>query len=91
MKIVAIMPIKLKNERCPGKNTRLLGPKPLMQYELDSLKKTGLCDSINVYCSDEAVVPFIPDGVNFLERPKELDLPTSNFTQIFNKFLDLFF
>lgn len=82
------MPIKLKNERCPGKNTRLLGGKPLMQHELDSLKKTGLCDSINVYCSDEAVMPFIPEGVNFIKRPKELDLPTSNFTQIFTCFMN---
>lgn len=88
MKIVAIMPIKLKNERCPGKNTRMLGDKPLLQYELDSLIKTGLCTSINVFCSDEAVVPFLPLGVNFLRRPKELDLPTSNFTQIFTCFMD---
>lgn len=87
MKIVAVMPIKLKNERCPGKNTRMLGDKPLLQYELDSLKKTELCDSINVYCSDEAVVPFLPNGVNFLQRPKFLDLPTSNFTQIFDNFI----
>lgn len=82
------MPIKLKNERCPGKNTRLLGDKPLLQYELDSLKETGLCDEINVYCSDEAVVPFLPEGVNFIRRPKELDLPTSNFTQIFTCFMN---
>ena len=88
MKIVAIMPIKLKNERCPGKNTRLLGPKPLLQYELDSLQETGLCSSINVFCSDEAVVPYLPQGVNFLQRPKELDLPTSNFTQIFTCFMN---
>ena len=81
------MPIKLKNERCPGKNTRLLGGKPLLQYELDSLKQTGLCDSINVYCSDEAVVPFLPEGVNFIQRPPFLDLPTSNFTQIFDNFI----
>lgn len=87
MKIVAIMPIKLKNERCPGKNTRMLGSKPLLQYELDSLKETGLCDEINVFCSDDAVVPFLPVGVNFLLRPKELDLPTSNFTQIFSCFM----
>lgn len=82
------MPIKLKNERCPGKNTKMLGTKPLLQYELDSLKKTGLCDSINVYCSDEAVVPFLPEGVNFIQRPKDLDLPTSNFTQIFTNFMN---
>ena len=87
MKITAIMPIKLKNERCPGKNTRMLGGKPLMQYELDSLKATALCDSINVYCSDEAVIPYIPVGVNFIKRPQQLDLPTSNFTQIFQCFM----
>lgn len=86
--IIAVMPIKLKNERCPGKNTRFLGDKPLLQYELDSLKETGLCDEINVYCSDEAVVPFLPEGVNFIKRPKELDLPTSNFTQIFTCFMN---
>ena len=88
MKIVAIMPIKLKNERCPGKNTRLLGGKPLLQHELDSLKQTSLCDSINVYCSDEAVVPFLPEGVNFVQRPQFLDLPTSNFSQIFTNFMN---
>ena len=87
MKVVAVMPIKLKNERCPGKNTRMLGGKPLMQYELDNLKATGLCDEINVYCSSEDVIPYIPEGVNFLKRPAELDLPTSNFNQIFSTFI----
>ena len=81
------MPIKLINERCPGKNTRMLGGKPLLQYELDSLKATKLCDSINVYCSNEDVVPFLPEGVNFIKRPEFLDLPTSNFTQIFDNFM----
>jgi CMP-N-acetylneuraminic acid synthetase len=87
MKIVAIMPIKLKNERCPGKNTRILGDKPLLQYELNSLMQTGLCDSINVYCSDEAVIPFLPQDVNFIKRPEFLNLPTSTFTQIFDNFM----
>lgn len=90
MKIVAIMPIKLINERCPGKNTRMLGPKPLLQHELDSLKATGLCDSINVFCSSEDVIPFLSEGVNFVKRPAYLDLPTSNFTQIFSLFMEQF-
>lgn len=88
MNIVAVMPIKLKNERFPGKNTRLLGSKPLLQFELDSLNATGLCTSINVYCSDEAVVPFLPAGINFIKRSEILDLPTSNFTQIFTAFMN---
>lgn len=68
-------------------NTRMLGGKPLLQYELDSLKKTGLCDSINVFCSSEDVIPFIPEGVNFIKRSKDLDLPTANFNQIFSAFV----
>lgn len=87
MKIVAIMPIKLQNERLPGKNTKLLGDKPLLQYELISLVKTNMLDSINVYCSDESVCEYLPDGVNFIKRPEFLDLPTSNFSQIFENFI----
>lgn len=87
MKIVAIMPIKLNNERCPGKNTRLLGGKPLLQYELDNLKKTGLCDSINVYCSDKSIIHFLPPGINFIERSKTLDQSTINFNHIFSSFI----
>ena len=51
------------------------------------MKATKLCDSINVYCSNEDVVPFLPEGVNFIKRPEFLDLPTSNFTQIFDNFI----
>lgn len=89
MKIVAIMPIKLLNERLPGKNIKLLGDKPLIQYELENLIKTEMLDSINVYCSDETICKYIPDGVNFVKRPDYLDLPTSNFTQIFENFKDV--
>ena len=87
MKTVAVMPIKLQNERLPGKNTMLLGDKPLLQYELDSLKRTGLIDQIYVYCSQEDICTFLQEGVNFLRRPSFLDLNTSNFTQIFESFM----
>lgn len=86
MKTVAIMPIKLNNERLPGKNTMLLDGKPLLQHQLLATQQTGLADEIYVYCSDEAVCPFLPEGVSFLKRSVELDLPTSNFTQIFTAF-----
>lgn len=85
-KIVAIMPIKLNNERLPGKNTMLLGEKPLLQYELDTLSRINQVDEIYVYCSDSTIVEYIPSKVTFLKRPTELDLPTSNFTQIFSCF-----
>lgn len=81
------MPIKLKNERLPGKNTKLLSGKPLLQYELENLKATNMVDEIFVYCSDPSIQPFLPTGVRFLKRSPDLDLPTSNFTQIFESFM----
>jgi len=83
------MPIKLNNERLPGKNIKILGNKPLIRYQLETLLETGLCDSISVFCSDKSIIPLLPDGVRFMQRPPELDLPSSNFTQIFHSFLTL--
>lgn len=87
MRTIGMMPIKLHNERLPGKNTKLLGKKPLLQYELDNLLATGLVDDVYVYCSSEEVIPFLPEGVIYLKRPEYLDLPTSNFTQFFDAFM----
>jgi CMP-N-acetylneuraminic acid synthetase len=83
------MPIKLHNERLPGKNTKLLGNKPLLHYQLNALKETGLCTNITVFCSDQAILQFLPDGITFLKRAPDLDLPTSNFTQIFASYIAL--
>jgi CMP-N-acetylneuraminic acid synthetase len=80
------VPIKLRNERLLGKNTRLLGGKPLIAYCLNMLLSVGTIDERYVYCSDESICEYLPDGVSFLLRPAELDLPTANFTQIFDSF-----
>lgn len=86
MKTVAIVPIKLNNERLPNKNTLMLGNKPLLQYILNTLLSvTGICE-IYIYCSDLAIKEYLPQGVNLLQRDTVLDLPTSNFTQIFDAF-----
>lgn len=87
MRISAVMPIKLHNERCQGKNTRKLGEKPLLHYELHSLIETNLIDEISVYCSSEAIIPYLPQQVLFKKRPEYLDLPTSNFSQIFYEYI----
>jgi len=86
MKTVAIMPLKLNNERLPGKNTKLLGSKPLLLYELETLLITEGLDEIYVYCSNEEIQNYLPEGITFLKRPEYLDQPTSNFHQIFDEF-----
>lgn len=86
-KLVAVMPIKLNNERLPGKNTKLLGDKPLIQYQLDMLLQVEEVDEIYVYCSNPAVKEYLPEGVQFLQRSEKLDLPTANFSEIFTSFM----
>lgn len=86
MKIVAIVPIKLNNERLPGKNIKLLGETPLIQFILKSLIQINDIEKIYVFCSDESIISYLPSKVEFLKRDINLDLPTSNFNQIFDAF-----
>ncbi len=88
MKIIAIMPIKLNNERLPGKNVMQLGGIPLLQHQLIAVRDANVAEEIYVYCSNDAICEYLPEGVEFLKRSEELDLPTSNFSQIFGAFSD---
>ena len=87
MKTVAIIPIKMNNERLPGKNTKLLGDKPLIYYVQESLNVADGIDEKYVFCSNPAIEEFLLDNVWFLQRDKSLDMSTSNFNQIFEKFM----
>lgn len=88
MKIAACVPIKLNNERCPGKNTRLLGEKPLISYVLDELSDVEILDDVYVFCSSTEIEKYLTGRAKHLLRPKYLDEPTSNFTQIFREFME---
>lgn len=73
-KTVAFVPMKLNNERLPGKNTKpFKGGKPLLTYILNTLTKVKGIDEAYVYCSNEAVKEYLPDGVKFLKRSEKLD------------------
>lgn len=87
MKTVAVIPIKTDNERLPGKNTKLLGGNPLIHYIQRNLLSVAGIDEIYVYCSNVAIRDYLLRGVKFLQRDPVLDLPTSNFTQIFSAFM----
>ena len=88
MKTVAWVPIKLNNQRLPGKNTKLLGGKPLCQYMLETLTKINAIDEIYVYCSDDAILPYLPEGVRFLKRDRRLDGAMVGHYEIVESFLN---
>lgn len=86
MKTVAFVPIRLNSKRVVGKNLKLLGGKPLMCYVLDTLSQVKGVDEVYVYCSNEVVKQYLPDGVIFLKRPEFLDRDETLGKEIYEEF-----
>lgn len=86
MKTVAFVPIRLNSKRVKGKNLRLLGNKPLMNYMLDTLVQSTGIDEVYVYCSNTEVIPLLPEGVHFLMRPAHLDRDETLGKEIYDAF-----
>lgn len=73
MKTVAFVPIKLNSQRLPNKNILPIGEHPLCWYIVNSLLQVREIDAVYVYCSDEAVVQYLPEGARFKQRDPKLD------------------
>ena len=89
MKVVAFVPIKLNSRRVHKKNIRKLGDKPLIQYVLETLSSIDLIDEIYVFCSDEAIKPFLVGRAKFLKRDSSLDRDAVKGEQIYGEFISL--
>ena len=87
MKTVALVPIKMNNERVPGKNTKLLcDGTPLIQMILRALKGASEVDEIYVYCSNEQIKDYIIPGVNYLKRDEKYDTAQADVNDMFRTF-----
>ena len=70
----AFIPIKLNNERTPGKNTkRFSDGTPLVHFVQKTLLKLDSIDRIYIFCSDDRIKDYILDGVQYLKRSSSLD------------------
>lgn len=86
MKVVAFVPIRLNSKRVVGKNLKMLGGKPLMCYILDTLANIKKIDEVYVYCSQESIKEYLPEGVKFLKRPEFLDRDETLGKEIYEEF-----
>lgn len=77
MKVVSFIPIKLNNQRFPGKNTKILAGRPTCDYIFETISNVKCIDEKYVYCSDESIIPYISPyaekGLRFLKRDTYLD------------------
>ena len=88
MKIVAFVPIKLNNERTPGKNTKRFDDgTPLITYFLKTLMKVRSFDEVYVFCSNEEIQDYLIPGVKFLKRPEYLDAQVATPQDIMGEFI----
>lgn len=88
-KIVAFVPIKLNSQRLPHKNILPLGDKPLCYHIFETLLKIKQIDDVYVFCSDEKIKNYIPQGVKFLKRPKSLDTNETIGMDIYQSFKNM--
>lgn len=86
MRTVAFVPIRLNSKRVIGKNLKILGERPLMCYILDTLVNIQKIDEVYVYCSQESISDYLPEGVKFLKRPEYLDSDETLGSEIYEEF-----
>lgn len=72
-KIVSFIPIKLNNQRLPGKNLMILEGRPLCDYIFNTICQVNAISEKYVYCSDEKIKDYLPKGLSFLRRDPYLD------------------
>ena len=88
MKVVAFVPIKLNSSRLPHKNILDLNGKPLCYYLPNNLLKVKGIDEVYVFCSDESIKDYIPNGVKFLKRDEYLDGDLVKGQEIYESFIN---
>ena len=87
MKVVALVPIKMNNERTPGKNTKaFFDGTPLIHFILNALLNAKNIDEVYVYCSNEDIKNYLLPGVKYLKRDKKYDANNANVNDMFYAF-----
>ncbi len=88
MKTVAFVPVKLNNQRTPGKNTkRFRDGEALITVFLKTLAKVQGIDEIYVFCSDPVIKEYLIPKVSYLQRPNFLDTQEATPQDIIHEFM----
>lgn len=88
MKVVCLLPIKLNNQRVPGKNIKKFSDgTPLMKLIQKACLASETIDKTYIYCSNPEVQNYIEEGIEFLKRPDFLDGDNANSNDIIREFM----
>lgn len=88
MKIVAWVPIKMNNERLPGKNILPLAGKPLCQHILGELQQLEGVHEVYAFCSDSELDQYLPKGVERIDRDIKLNSFSTKINDVIKSFAE---
>ena len=84
---VGMIPIKLNNQRIPGKNLKCFEDgTPLITFIQKAMLESKLLDETYVFCSSEKICDYLLPGIRFLKRPEFLDMDGYNCNDIIREF-----
>lgn len=89
MKIVSVIPLKLNNERLPGKNTKEFDDgTPLCNLVFDTISNIEDIDERYCFCSKEDIISYLPDNIRFLKRSPEFDTSDTSINDVLRSFIE---
>lgn len=87
MKVAAFIPIKLNNERTPGKNIKEIAPGvPLIACAQRTLLSSKMIDEVYVYCSDERIREYMQPGVKYISRDPKYNAADADVNDMYYQF-----
>lgn len=88
MKVVAFVPVKLNNQRMPGKNVKRFDDgTPLITLFLKTLVRVKSFNEVYVFSSSPEIKNYLVAGAKFLQRPEYLDSQEATPQQIIREFI----
>jgi CMP-N-acetylneuraminic acid synthetase len=88
VKVVAYIPIKLNNQRLPGKNLLPLGNMRVCDYMFSTISAVNGIDERYVFCSDESIKGNLPKTIKYLKRDSSLDGNQVKTMEIIHSFIE---
>ena len=90
MRIVALVPSRLRSNRIPSKNIKEIGDVPLVNYTIKALNNIKAIDEIFIFSSEPSIKEYIGKGLKYtyLERPEYLDDEKASIQDIIEEFLN---
>ena len=77
--VLGLIPARGGSRRLPGKNLRLLGDKPMINWTVEAAKRSKYLDRIVLTTEDRSIIAAVTDnGVEIVNRPAELAQDKSN-------------